>query len=192
MPGKSQKRENIKRYRQISRQKNILMLQKKNLATDVIDYAAIGMFFLALLSAVIAVGALWEPLVFAAIIPLIAMVIVCFFWLVRGLKVYRMFCEIDGPTTEERRVCVRKITCWAHTLSVRGTPSGHGRLRCIIIMDEKHEKYYYVYPDGIKANTDYLKTVRDHCLHKTIKIFCYKNTRFISDFYLPNIASDME
>ncbi len=184
MPGKSQKRENIKQYKQINRQKNALMLQKKTLAAEVRGNAGGCVFFLALLCLIIVVGVFWEPWVFAAVIPLIAMVIVCVFWCVRGLKAYRVFCKIDSPSTEEQWVCVQKITCWAYAGSVSRTPSGLGRLRCIIMLDENNEKYYYVYPDGVKANTDYLKIVREHCLHRTIRISCYKNTRFISEFSL--------
>lgn len=184
MPSRRQKRENIKQYRQNEQQNNTRMLQKKNLATDVADYVAMTVFFLVLLCVVIALGVLWESSVLYAAIPLIAAVIVCVFEFVCGLRIFRAFRKIDSVSTEERTVCVQKVSAWTAPGWTRFT----GWLRCIIIIGENREKYCYVFPFGIKANTDYLKIVREHCMNKTIKISCYQNTKFISEFTLSDVV----
>ncbi|MBQ7378429.1 MAG: hypothetical protein IJW70_01965 [Clostridia bacterium] len=178
MPSRKQKRENIRQYKYAVRQKETLLLQKKSLSEDLRDHVILSVFFLALACLVILVGAfLKRPAVLVGTIPTTAAAILLACFAFRSASVYRKMRQIMTSAAEEKKVCVQKIKLWMIP-GHRGT----SWIRCVVLIDESGEKYYYAYPAGHTPISGFAKVIRARCLYQTVYISCYKNTRFISHF----------
>lgn len=176
MPGKSQKRENIRQYRQAVRQKDTLMLQKKSLAEEIRNNTLLCVFFFAVICGIGLVGTLAkQPSAFWGLIPMAAATILFACFAFRGASAYRQMCRIKTAAAEEKEVCVQKIKLWM----IPGY-RGASWIRCVVLVDKNNERYYYVYPLGQTPIGHFAKVIKSRCLYQTVDVSCYKNTRFIS------------
>ncbi len=176
MPSKRQMRENIRQYKSAVRQKDILALQKKSLAEELRNNALLCGFFLAVMCFIVLVGTFAkQPSAFLGVIPMAALAILFACFVFRSASAYRKMRRINTSAAEEQRVCVKRIRLWMIS-GHRGT----SWIRCVVLIDENKEKYYYVYPAGHTPISDFAKVIKSRCLYQTVCISCYKNTRFIS------------
>lgn len=176
MPGKSQKRENIRQYRQAVRQKDTLMLQKKSLAEEIRNNTLLCVFFFAVIFVIGLVGTLAkQPSAFLGVIPMAALAILFACFVFRSAGAYRQMCRIKTAAAEEKEVCVQKIKLWM----IPGY-RGASWIRCVVLVDKNNERYYYVYPLGQTPIGHFAKVIKSRCLYQTVDVSCYKNTRFIS------------
>ena len=176
MPSRRQKRENIRQYRQAVRQKDTLMLQKKSLAEEIRNNTLLCVFFFAVICVICLVGTLAkQPSAFWGLIPMAAATILFACFAFRGASAYRKMRQIRTPAVEEQRICVQKIRLWM----IPGYRYASW-IRCLVLIDENKEKYYYVYPLGQTPIGRFAKVIKSRCLYQTVSVSCYKNTRFIS------------
>lgn len=178
MPSRKQKRENIRQYKYAVQQKEVLELQKKSLAEDLRNHVLLCAFFLVLACVCILVGTFAkQSSAFLGVIPMAVLAIPFACFAFRSASAYRKMRQIMTSAAEEKKVCVQKIKLWMIS-GYRGT----SWIRCVVLIDESGEKYYYVYPAGHTPISGFAKVIRARCLYQTVYISCYKNTRFISHF----------
>ena len=176
MPSRRQKRENIRQYKCAVRQKEVLLLQKKSLAEELRNNALISGFFLVMTCSMILVGTFAkQPSAFLGVIPMAALAILFACFAFRGASAYRKMRQIRTSAVEEQRICVQKIRLWMIP-GHRGT----SWIRCVVLVDQNNERYYYVYPLGQTPIGHFAKVIKSRCLYQTVNVSCYKNTRFIS------------
>lgn len=176
MPSRSQKRENIRQYRQTVRQKDTLLLQKKSLAEEIRNNILLCVFFFVVMCLIGIVGVLANrPSVFLGLFPMAAATILFACFAFRSVGVYRKLCRIKTSAAQEQKVCVQKIKLWM----IPGYRYASW-IRCLVLIDENKEKYYYVYPLGQTPIGHFAKVIKSRCLYQTVSVSCYKNTRFIS------------
>lgn len=176
MPSRRQTRENIRQYRQAVRQKDTLMLQKKSLAEDIRNNTLLCVFFFAVICVIGLVGTLAkQPSAFLGVIPMAALAILFACFAFRGASAYRKMRQIRTSAVEEQRICVQKIRLWMIP-GHRGT----SWIRCVVLIDENKEKFYYVYPAGYTPISGFAEVIRSRCMDRSLCVSCYQNTRFIS------------
>ena len=176
MPSRRQKRENIMQYKCTVRQKEVLLLQKKSLAEELRNNAVLSGFFLVMMCSVILFGTFAkQPSAFLGVIPMAALAILFACFAFRGASAYRNMRQIRTSAAEEQRICVQKIRLWMIP-GHRGT----SWIRCVVLIDENKEKYYYVYPAGHTPISGFAAVIKACCMDRTLCVSCYQNTRFIS------------
>ena len=176
MPSRRQKRENIRQYKCAVRQKEVLLLQKKSLAEELRNNAVLSGFFLVMTCSMILVGTFAkQPSAFLGVIPMAALAILFACFAFRGASAYRKMRQIRTSAAEEQRICVQKIRLWM-------IPGHRGAswIRCVVLIDENKEKYYYVYPAGHTPISGFAAVIKARCMDRTLCVSCYQNTRFIS------------
>ena len=176
MPSRRQKRENIMQYKCAVRQKEVLLLQKKSLAEDIRNNTLLCVFFFAVICVIGLVGTLAkQPSAFWGLIPMAAATILFACFVFRSASAYRKMRQIRTSAAEEQRICVQKIRLWM-------IPGHRGAswIRCVVLVDQNNERYYYVYPLGQTPIGHFAKVIKSRCLYQTVDVSCYKNTRFIS------------
>jgi len=177
MPSRRQKRENIRQYKCAMWQKEVLLLQKKSLAEELRDNAVLSGFFLVMMCSVILFGTFAkQPSAFLGVIPMAALAILFACFAFRGASAYRKMRQIRTSAAEEQRICVQKIRLWM----IPGHRRSSTWIRCVVLIDENKEKYYYVYPAGHTPISGFAKVIRSRCMDRTLCVSCYQNTRFIS------------
>lgn len=97
-----------------------------------------------------------------------------FIAVIRRILIFRQLDKIKYASEETVTVQCTKVRFLLHPVSKYTL-----LILCIILKDEHSNWFYYIYPLQTAPNDSSKKAIKEQLLGKTVKLICYRNTKFI-------------
>ena len=117
----------------------------------------------------------WELLAILGVVLILGIAFIhCFVSFIRRLIIFKQLKRIQFSTEQSISIHCSKISCLYKPIS-----RFFHSIICLIIIDERGNKFYYVYPENNSPSEFGQKHIKEYYLEKRLELKCYKNTNVI-------------